>query len=445
MAETERLKDFPAKTTLVGADIIYLGDSQNGSVPYNEVKATLSNVLLYVQNNITISSAALTAGNDTNITLTLGGTPTTALLNAASITAGWTGTLSLARGGSANNLTASAGGIVWSDASKLNILAGTTTAGQLMLSGNAATPSWSTSTYPSTNAVSTLLYASSANVMAALATANNGTLITSGAGVPSISSTLPAAVQGNITALGTIGQNVTISAASSGGNLTLAVQNSSNTSSSGSLIASQVAGSSAGNPSYQSIISGGQIFTWGINQSDSSAWVLAASGSLGTTNAIRVDNSGRLTYANQPRFLAYKSSSTVNALGNTATNYTIPFDSESYDIGSNYNTSTFTFTAPVAGYWNFIISFNMGNLGTAHTAMVFQLWKNGTTGFPIKYGNPGAMRDANNSLIVSGSRSMHLNATDTIQVQMEILNGTQVVTAAGDNVFTTSFAGILAA
>jgi hypothetical protein len=40
--------------------------------------------------------------------------------------------------------------------------------------------------------------------MAALATANNGVLITSGAGVPSISSTLPAAVQGNIIALGAV-------------------------------------------------------------------------------------------------------------------------------------------------------------------------------------------------------------------------------------------------
>lgn len=43
-----------------------------------------------------------------------------------------------------------------------------------------------TSTYPNTNAVSTLLYASSANVMAALATANNGLLVTSNTGVPSI-------------------------------------------------------------------------------------------------------------------------------------------------------------------------------------------------------------------------------------------------------------------
>jgi hypothetical protein len=46
-----------------------------------------------------ITGAALTASNDTNVTITLGGTPATSLLRAASITLGWTGTLSVARGG----------------------------------------------------------------------------------------------------------------------------------------------------------------------------------------------------------------------------------------------------------------------------------------------------------------------------------------------------------
>jgi hypothetical protein len=43
--------------------------------------------------------AALTATNDTNVTLTLGGTPATSLMKAVSITAGWTGVLAPARGG----------------------------------------------------------------------------------------------------------------------------------------------------------------------------------------------------------------------------------------------------------------------------------------------------------------------------------------------------------
>jgi hypothetical protein len=62
------------------------------------------------------TGAALTKTDDTNVTLTLGGSPTTALVNAASITAGWTGQLGLTRGGTAASLTASNGGIVYSTA-----------------------------------------------------------------------------------------------------------------------------------------------------------------------------------------------------------------------------------------------------------------------------------------------------------------------------------------
>jgi hypothetical protein len=56
----------------------------------------------------------------------------------------------------------------------------------------------------SSTTASQILYSSAANTIAGLATANNGTLVTSGAGVPSISSTLPTAVQTNITELGTV-------------------------------------------------------------------------------------------------------------------------------------------------------------------------------------------------------------------------------------------------
>jgi hypothetical protein len=45
------------------------------------------------------SGAALTKVDDTNVTLTLGGAPTTALLTATSVTVGWTGTLAASRGG----------------------------------------------------------------------------------------------------------------------------------------------------------------------------------------------------------------------------------------------------------------------------------------------------------------------------------------------------------
>ncbi|MDD5356578.1 MAG: hypothetical protein PHS53_00305 [Candidatus Pacebacteria bacterium] len=54
----------------------------------------------------------------------------------------------------------------------------------------------------------TLLYTTAADALSSIATGNNGVLITSSGGVPSISSTLPAAVQGNITSLGTLTSGV---------------------------------------------------------------------------------------------------------------------------------------------------------------------------------------------------------------------------------------------
>ena len=55
-----------------------------------------------------------------------------------------------------------------------------------------------------------------AGALDGLATANNATLITSAAGVPSISSTLPSAVQNNITELGIINENTFFSANGTG-------------------------------------------------------------------------------------------------------------------------------------------------------------------------------------------------------------------------------------
>lgn len=55
------------------------------------------------------SGAALTKVNDTNVTLTLGGSPTTALLAATSLTLGWTGLLAVDKGGTHADLSATGG------------------------------------------------------------------------------------------------------------------------------------------------------------------------------------------------------------------------------------------------------------------------------------------------------------------------------------------------
>lgn len=60
----------------------------------------------FITNN---NGSPLTKTDDTNITLALGGSPTTALVNATSLTLGWTGQLSVARGGTGSSTLLGAG------------------------------------------------------------------------------------------------------------------------------------------------------------------------------------------------------------------------------------------------------------------------------------------------------------------------------------------------
>ncbi len=89
------------------------------------------------------NGAALTKVDDTNVTLTLGGGPTTALLTAASFTLGWTGTLAVTRGGIGIN-TVSQGDILYSDASNSLVALAKNTSATRYLSntGSSNNPAW---------------------------------------------------------------------------------------------------------------------------------------------------------------------------------------------------------------------------------------------------------------------------------------------------------------
>lgn len=181
-----------------GASLITIGGNLtfSGAFSFTGTLSNTTNITFPTSGTLATTSqlptpSALTSSNDTNVTITLGGTPATSLLQTVSLTMGWTGQLGLTRGGTNASLTASNGGIVWSNATQLQILTGTATAGQMLQSGASVTPAWSTTTYPATNAINTLLYASSANVMAALATVNSAFLTTSSGGVPTWNTNQP--------------------------------------------------------------------------------------------------------------------------------------------------------------------------------------------------------------------------------------------------------------
>lgn len=102
--------------------------------------------------------------------------------------------LALADGGTNASLTASNGGIVYSTATAMAILSGTATARQMLQSGAAGAPAWSTATYPATTTANRILYSSATNTVDEIATGNSGVLVTNGSGVPSIGTDIPTAV-----------------------------------------------------------------------------------------------------------------------------------------------------------------------------------------------------------------------------------------------------------
>lgn len=203
------------------------------------VNPGLINELAYYAANGTAVSGLLTANDGVLITSPAGvpsissTIPLVTQLNITqlgTITTGtWNGSIiDLAHGGTNANLVASAGSIVYSTVAAM-ALSAVGTSGQLLQSNGALAPSWttagfpsgpgsageilrsdgtnwvpSTSTFADTYGASELLYSNGANTVQGLATAVDATLITSGAGVPSLSQTLPSAVQLNITSLGTV-------------------------------------------------------------------------------------------------------------------------------------------------------------------------------------------------------------------------------------------------
>jgi hypothetical protein len=68
----------------------------------------------------------------------------------------------------------------------------------------------------------------------------------------------------------------------------------------------------------------------------------------GSNNGLVVDANNFITQPAQPSFLVTAPANTQNVSGD-GTTVTAEFDTEIFDLGGNFNTTTFTFTAPVTG------------------------------------------------------------------------------------------------
>ena len=130
-----------------------------------------------------------------------------------------------------------------------------------------------------------------------------------------------------------------------------------------------------------------------------------------------IDNSGRVTEPLQPSFLAKGAN---NAYITTSP---IPFPTVSggginagaHNIGGHYNTSNYTFTAPIAGRYFFYVHLGIVRGGSATAQMYPTLLVNGT-GVAYSYAKIEVAPTANHYLNCSISQILSLAANDAVKV-----------------------------
>jgi hypothetical protein len=177
-------------TSLTTNQLLYA----SGTSSLSGLTSASNGVLVTSGSGVPSISTNLPSAVQTNITQV--GTVTSGTWNGSAVGVSYGGT-------GLTSLTANA--IIYaSSASALSSLTPPLAQNRVLVSNLSSAPSWSTITLPSSTTSNRLLYSSSANTISEITSANNGVLVTSSGGVPSISSTLPSAVQTNITQVGTV-------------------------------------------------------------------------------------------------------------------------------------------------------------------------------------------------------------------------------------------------
>ena len=161
---------------------------------------------------------------------------------------------------------------------------------------------------------------------------------------------------------------------------------------------------------------------------------------LGTTSHMVIDATGAITKPLQPAFLATIGSNQNNVADNT----TLNFSSEIFDNNADFNTSNYTFTAPVTGKYFISFGVRLDNVDTASDYVrVRCITSNGNRGGAASIFDPGGLSGDPLYWGLGDSLLCDMDANDTATINFAYNSGAQQVDFPADNPEQTHFSAFL--
>ena len=153
------------------------------------------------------------------------------------------------------------------------------------------------------------------------------------------------------------------------------------------------------------------------------------------TTAMTIDSTGRVLDAVKPAFFVYNS--TNDWIDNVTAGTLIQFNTAKFNLGNHFNLSTYKFTAPVAGLYQFNVRMYVNNNSSDNAwgvAINDTVYNHSNTNYPL-FGNLQSPGNANDQS-ANGSHVLNLSANDTVDVR-SMVNSTDYFGTM------TSFSGYL--
>ena len=164
--------------------------------------------------------------------------------------------------------------------------------------------------------------------------------------------------------------------------------------------------------------------------------VIGKGSALGTTAHIVTDEDGHVTKPLQSAFSA-TSGNDANKTGD-GTTFTVEYDNERYDVNSDYNTTNYTFTAPVTGKYLFTTICSVENL-SSHERNRWVMNTSNKAYYMDVHGDN--LQNSASSVNLPFSMVTDMDANDTCTITVQVSGGSKVVDIRDDSAFNGMLIG----